>query len=177
MNDIEKICEKYNIFNYKINKDNSIDVQESVDLSSCGLKKIPIKFNKVLGNFHVSYNSLKDLENSPNLVYGDFNCNYNKLTSLKGSPRSIWGDFDCSNNKELKSIDFLPKIIYRSFYIIKTGVEDIYNESLINNSIFYDRHLSGLKFIGYETINHKEWLLSEKRKRNIGKILNKKHLT
>ena len=44
---IDKICRKYNIKDYTINSDGSIDVKESVYLFGRGLKTLPLKFNKV----------------------------------------------------------------------------------------------------------------------------------
>ena len=62
-------CFKYGIINYTINKDFSIDVNENVNLSNRGLKKLPLKFNK---------------------VNGYFDCSRNNLTSLRISYRSKW---------------------------------------------------------------------------------------
>ena len=47
--EIHDICKKYNITNYSINPDGSIDVDETVYLSGKGLKRVPLKFNKVDG--------------------------------------------------------------------------------------------------------------------------------
>ena len=49
--EIIEICKKYNIENYTINPDGSIDVNGNVSLSEYEIKKIPIKFNKVNGYF------------------------------------------------------------------------------------------------------------------------------
>ena len=43
-NDIDSICKKYNITNYTINSDGSIDVDGDVNLSNRGLTKLPLKF-------------------------------------------------------------------------------------------------------------------------------------
>ncbi len=45
------ICEKYDIENYTINPDGSIDVDGDVDLNNKGIFKIPIKFNRINGFF------------------------------------------------------------------------------------------------------------------------------
>ena len=74
---IEEICEIYDIINYSINSDNSIDVEGDVDLSNMGHKELPLNFNK---------------------VYGDFHCGYNQLTSLEGSPKWVGEDFNCTDN-------------------------------------------------------------------------------
>ena len=42
--DINEICKKYNIKNYTINQDVSIDVNGYVDLYNIGLTKLPLKF-------------------------------------------------------------------------------------------------------------------------------------
>ena len=63
--EIHTICEKYNITNYSINPDGSIDVEGDVNLSYRNLTKIPIKFNKVSGYFYCAFNKLTSLENFP----------------------------------------------------------------------------------------------------------------
>lgn len=91
-------CKKYNISNYSINSDNSINVYEDVNMTTMGLSEIPIKFEYVKGNFNCSGNKIRSLLNSPREVDGDFNCSYNDLGSLLYSPDKIGGNFDCSNN-------------------------------------------------------------------------------
>ena len=58
---IEEICEKYNIKNYTINPDGYIDVDGYVILSSKGIDKLPLNFNKVTGDFTLSSNGLTTL--------------------------------------------------------------------------------------------------------------------
>ena len=48
---IDDICKKYKITNYIINPDKTIDVDGDVTLSFSYLSKLPLKFNKVSGNF------------------------------------------------------------------------------------------------------------------------------
>ena len=85
--EIRDICEKYNITNYTINPDGSIDVDDNVSLIYRDLTKIPIKFNRVRGYFSCSNNKLNTLEGSPNYVGDSFYCSGNKLTSLEGCPK------------------------------------------------------------------------------------------
>ena len=89
--EIHTICEKYNINNYSINPDGSIDVDGNLTIVNRNLYTIPIKFNKVSGSFDCSWNNLISLENSPIEVGGDFICNFNRLKSLVGSPNKIGG--------------------------------------------------------------------------------------
>ena len=97
--DIDSICRKYNIRNYIINLDGSIDVDCNVYLNNKRLIKLPLKFNKVSGDFHCEYNKLISLDGSPREVGGGFYCEYNKLISLEGCPKELGGNFDCYYNK------------------------------------------------------------------------------
>ncbi len=82
--DIHKICEKYNIKNYIINPDGSIDVEGDVFISNKNLDKLPLKFNYVSGVFVCSYNKLTSLEGSPKKLGLKLYCSRNPLTSLNG---------------------------------------------------------------------------------------------
>jgi hypothetical protein len=97
-NDIETTCKKYNIKNYTINPDGTVDVNGDVYLISRGSTKLPLKFGRVDGYFDCSYNQLTTLEGGPRSVGGDFYCGGNKLTTLEGGPREVGGYFDCSYN-------------------------------------------------------------------------------
>lgn len=83
---------------WKYNADRSVDVVGSVNLSNSGyLRKIPIKFNKVSGDFICMYkNSLESLEGCPVEVGGSFNCSHSgKLKNLVGSPKKVGGNYFC----------------------------------------------------------------------------------
>lgn len=102
MNNIDKICKEYGIENYTINEDGSIDVDGTVNLSSKGLTKLPLKFRNVTGYFDCSFNQLTALEGCPTSINGNFYCNNNPLTTLEGCPASVnGGDFFCDEIKEL----------------------------------------------------------------------------
>ncbi len=96
--EIHNICKKYNITNYTINSDGSIDVNGDVSLSYKGLSELPLKFGIVSGSFYCSNNNLTSLEGSPIELGGSFWCNGNKLTSLEGYN----GEYDklYCNNKD-----------------------------------------------------------------------------
>jgi hypothetical protein len=72
--DIKSICQKYNIKNWTINEDGSVDVDGVVNLSGKGLTQLPLKFGKVSGGFYCSDNLLTSLEGAPIEVDGDFYC-------------------------------------------------------------------------------------------------------
>ena len=108
--DINRICEKYDIKNYTINDDMSIDVDGDVNLANRGLGKLPLKFNRVRTNFNCNFNKLNTLEGAPKEVGGDFNCNINQLTTLEGSPFRVGGGFYCGDN-QLTDLKFAPETV------------------------------------------------------------------
>jgi hypothetical protein len=95
--DIHAICVKYGIRNYTINSDRSINVEGEVNFRK-GLRKLPVKFKEVSGNFWCHINSLTSLEGCPERVGGNFGCSGNNLTSLEGCPKWIGGYFNCQSN-------------------------------------------------------------------------------
>jgi hypothetical protein len=111
--DIYSICKKYNITNYTINSDGSIDVDGDVNLENMKLSKLPLKFRNVSGCFYCNRNQLTSLEGAPQSV-GDFYCGDNQLTSLEGAPQSVGDDFDCSYNK-LTSLEGAPQSVGGGF--------------------------------------------------------------
>jgi len=113
---INFICKKYDIENYTINDDYSVDVIGNVSLSGRkGLTKLPLKFNKVRGHFSCICNQLTTLEGGPESVTGSFSCDINNLTTLEGSPKKVGGHFSCGNNK-LTTLLGSPKKVGGSFW-------------------------------------------------------------
>jgi hypothetical protein len=109
-----QVCKRYEIKNYTINDDLSIDVNGDVELYGEGLEYLPLKFNYVSGGFSCSYNKLKTLEGSPQTVGEDFHCSGNELKTLEGCPQTVDGVFDCYSN-ELKSLEGSPRTINGRF--------------------------------------------------------------
>jgi hypothetical protein len=89
MNSIHDICKEYDIENYTINDDGTIDVDGNVYLSFNDLTELPLRFNKVTGDFFCTNNQLTSLKGSPKWISGNFNCGYNNLTSLEFSPKYV----------------------------------------------------------------------------------------
>lgn len=96
--EISTICKQYDIVNWHFNSDGSINVDGDVDLQQMKLAKLPLKFNKVSGNFYCQNNKLSSLAGSPISVGGDFNCSINHLVSLMDSPLKVNGNYICTNN-------------------------------------------------------------------------------
>jgi hypothetical protein len=90
---INAVCKEFNIKNYTINDDYTIDVDGGVDFYIRDLYKIPLKFNIVRGSFDCSKNKLTTLEGSPKFVGTNFFCYDNELTTLEGCPKRIGSDF------------------------------------------------------------------------------------
>jgi hypothetical protein len=108
---IHQICKRYNIEDYTINDDLSIDVDDNVCLSNNNLDKIPLKFNRVNGYFYIHYNNLTSLEDCPKWVGGEFSCYENNfLTSLEFGPKWVGSNFNCRFNN-ITSLEYLPKCI------------------------------------------------------------------
>ena len=96
--DIDSICNEYDITNYTINDDGTVDVDGNVDLFNKGLTELPFKFGKVSGNFNCDQNQLTSLEGSPNWVGKYFSCAHNLLTTLEGGPEIVIGSYYCDYN-------------------------------------------------------------------------------
>lgn len=102
---IQELCKYFDIQNYTVNRDGSIDVNGTVYFDPAKKShlfgdsgRLPLKFNHVSGNFLCSCLNLTTLEGSPNTVGGSFFAELNKLTDLKGAPQIVNGSFYCVNN-------------------------------------------------------------------------------
>jgi hypothetical protein len=108
---IDTICEKYDIENYTINSDNSVDVDGDVNLWDKKLKLILLNFNIVNGYFNCGRNHLTSLKGCPVRVGNGFSCHHNNLTSLQYSPQYMEnGNFGCSMNK-IESLQYCTELI------------------------------------------------------------------
>jgi hypothetical protein len=96
---IDSLCHQYNIKNYTINSDRSIDVVGNVNFPIGSLAALPLKFGNVSGVFYCCNNILTSLEGVPNTVGKHFNVSGNGLTSLVGGPVEVGGEFKCRYNR------------------------------------------------------------------------------
>ena len=112
--EVAKICKKYRIKNWTLNKDGLVDVDGHVNLY-LGTKSIedevqlPLKFREVTRSFYCNRNKLTTLEGAPNTVGGHFNCSLNQLTSLEFAPKKVRNYFDCRDNN-IRSFEGLVNI-------------------------------------------------------------------
>tara|TARA_X000000368_G_scaffold156027_1_gene122995 strand:- start:3125 stop:3853 length:729 start_codon:yes stop_codon:yes gene_type:complete len=153
--EIRSLCVKYSIEDYIINDDGSIDVEHNVDLSYAlsNMNKLPLKFNKVDGNFGCFNNNLETLEGSPKYVKGTFDCSGNKLTSLKYCPEKVDKNFICSDNI-ITSLEGCPQNIEGLFYCHFNKLTTLKGgpESISKDFSCWDNHLISLegcpKYVG-----------------------------
>lgn len=122
---ILRICKKYNIRNYIINKNNTIDVNGDVSLIGFRLSKLPLKFNNIYGSFDCSYNYLTSLKGCPKYVKGSFYCHNNYIYTLHYIPEKIDGDLSCTNNR-LTKIEYSSNI-NGNIYAYNNKLESIEN--------------------------------------------------
>lgn len=101
---IEKILDDFNIVNYTINSDETVDVDGSVNLSFKNIHRLEIQFNKVMGNFSISGNPITTMKGFPKYIEGTLNCNLTNLETLEYFPEYV-GGYSFLNYLDLKSLD------------------------------------------------------------------------
>jgi len=135
-NPLFEICSKYNIENYTINSDETIDVDDHVYLSNIkSLTKLPLRFNKVSGDFYCDNNQFTSLKGAPKKVGGNFSCTRNQLTSLECSPKEVGGNFDCSYN-QITSLEGVPKEVGGYLYCRYNQLMDLNNLPNVSKRIY-----------------------------------------
>jgi len=112
--EVIQVCKRYDIKNYTINDDLSIDVNGNVDLSSRNLEYLPLRFNYVSSYFSCYDNELKTLEGCPQKIGSFFSCGINELKTLKSCPQTVGRGFYCFKN-ELKTLEGCPQIVNGDF--------------------------------------------------------------
>ncbi len=99
---IREFCADYNIMEYTINPDGSVDVFQDVAFDSFinrdYFTHIPFKFNIIHGDFTLSETGIEKLHNMPHTINGNCNISDNYLESLEGCPGVITGNFDFTRN-------------------------------------------------------------------------------
>jgi hypothetical protein len=170
MNSIIEICEQYNITNYTINNDGTIDVNGDVYLRYEGLTELPLTFNRVDGYFNCGDNFLTRLKGSPKWVGGSFYCYNNRLTSLEGSPEYVTLDVDCSSNR-LTSLRFGPEKIGKDFLTYNNKLTDNYCDTEIGGDFYTSLKQDGLEIKFTRCLNYNEWRKLYRRKLTLNKIM------
>jgi len=113
---IDKVCKKYEIQNYSINSDGSIDVNGDVNLKNyTEINKLPIRFGKITGDFTCISLGIYTFDGFPHTVGGHFICSYSwNLTSMVGGPSIVGGDYIITANA-ISALDGVPDMITGTF--------------------------------------------------------------
>ena len=149
---LSKKLNEYQIDNYVINEDLTVDVNGNVNFSNKNLIDIPIKFNIVNGIFDCSKNHITNLKNSPNKVY-KFICSNNELSNLENGPVEVLYEYDCSCNK-ITSLSNMPTNtidIVRCDYnklVNLRGISPINKKIIANNNGLFSVEGLNKNFIG-----------------------------
>jgi hypothetical protein len=108
MENLKYLCAKYEIQNYRINDDGSLDVNGDVFIwKTLGdLKQLPLIFNEVNGDFDCGTNNLTTLQGCPKKV-SHFTCSDNDLTSFQHSPKIVEGNFYSWTTHRITSLEGL----------------------------------------------------------------------
>jgi hypothetical protein len=91
--EVNKRCRDFCLEDYEISDDGVVTSHSDVYLFEYGLEKLPMKFDRVEGDFDCNNNKLTTLEGSPKEVHGLFDCSDNKLSLLDGAPSRVNGNF------------------------------------------------------------------------------------
>ena len=84
--EIHTTCAEYNITNYTINDNLSIDVNGDVYLFDEYFIELPLYFNIITGDFALKFNNLFSLKGAPKYVGDEFYCYGNKIKTLYNIP-------------------------------------------------------------------------------------------
>lgn len=101
---IELFCEEFNIKNYYINDDYSINVYQNVVLDNFIGDELPIKFNKVIGYFSCNKSNIKSFKNFPNFIEYNIYFQGNIIENFQGFPKTVKGRIVLWNST-IKSLD------------------------------------------------------------------------
>jgi len=174
--EVIQVCKRYDIKNYTISDDLSIDVDGNVNLTSNGLEYLPLKFNYVGGGFSCSNNRLKTLEGGPQTVNGNFYCNNNKLETLEDCPQTVNGNFNCHSNL-LKTLEGGLQTVGGYFYCTDNKLKDLEYFPEVNGNVYMRGNLVNLlvytfikkadsfmieDFIDYEIVRNRDTVMLDR---------------
>ena len=123
---IENWLDKMGVEDYKFTKKYTINVYNSVMISNTDLTEFPdyIKFNHIVGGFHISKNKFNNLTGCPYSITGSFMVSHNNLQNLKFGPRIIKESFGVSHN-QLESLEGIAESIGKSIYLNSNNLKDL----------------------------------------------------
>jgi hypothetical protein len=119
-------CREYNVYEYTLNDDMSLDVDGDVYIFNAGLTKMPFKLNTVGGSLLLYNNSLINMDGLPKTVNSTFNISRNKLDSMVGGPISVGESYHINGNN-IRSFKGFPENYSEHMFIsfVDNPVNDI----------------------------------------------------
>ncbi|WP_430227733.1 hypothetical protein [Paraburkholderia tropica] len=147
--EIRRWLEENNVEQFRLEKIGAgivVHAQSHVIIRSPALKKLPVQFGVVEGNFYIkaplqtlvgaprgvkgSFTvdtlgvSLKSLIGAPTIVGDDFVCCDAKLKSLEGSPKLVMGSFVAANNL-LMGLKHAPRTVGQDFDVSANPIHSL----------------------------------------------------
>ena len=169
---VEKWLRDNGVINYFLSKRNLyINTYTSVLLEQRELEELPpyIRFNHIMGGFHIRENNLKNLKGCPYSVTGSFIASKNELKNLENGPYKVEGSYGASSNN-LESLKGIARKIGKSIYI---------NDNNLTNLQYIPSHIEEDLYIYHNPINTLKWFPSEIRgslKYTPSKVLTKENI-
>lgn len=130
----------------------SVTINENLTLDVSGSVRFTGKQIKSLNDIHFKFNKIKNIHN-PTIL----GLSYCDLITLKGCPEKVDGTLFIDGNPNLKSLQYLPKIILGNL---------ILNENILNKeNEFYENNkqvLKNIKLSGYviDSIKDKKGIIN-----------------
>ena len=115
-----------NITDYRLTKKYEINVHNNVIIENKELKEFPeyIKFNHIMGGFHIKNNKLSSLKGVPYSISGSFIISRNNLSNLKLGPYIVKEIYGASHNN-LENLEGIAKIIGGSVYLNDNNLKNL----------------------------------------------------
>jgi hypothetical protein len=135
---IQKWLEQMKVEDYKFTKRYSVNVYTSVLFNNMNLEELPdyVKFNHIVGGFHINKNNLTSLRGCPYSVTGSFVASYNKLKDLKFGPYIVKESYGVSSN-ELESLEGIAESIGESLYLNNNNLKTLKHiPSIIKGNLY-----------------------------------------
>ena len=134
---IKDWLEDMDIHHYKINRDGTVDVHQSLRITT-KMTHLPIQFGTIDGSFRINDVGLTTLKGCPRTVKGSFFASQNELTNLKGVPTTVRGMLSLWGNHQL--FEVLPylfdvKGVIKVMLPGPVAIDDIVNKYLEQKDI------------------------------------------
>lgn len=158
---VEKVVDWYKVSlgdKQRINDDLTVDILGDVELDELDLDIIPLKFNRVDGDFYITNNKLKNLIGVPRIMNGDFDCWNNEITSLNGLPKIIQGTLSCKKNK-LTDLSYCPNEIFGSLICSENNITKLNASHVKLHGEFYCDNNKIINLNGFPIMDDKSLIV------------------